>query len=269
MRSSDVQHSLNCAIAERPARKPLYLATRARLRVRAEGESLVVSRDPGGCQRFPVVRIDRIVCGARADWTGEALTLCLARGITVTWVAPGGHPIGDCTPRLARRGGFHDALELYVETPEWRFGYANWLRRQRMSVLIRFARRRLDEGNPVEPTEWEAHKREFVFKAELHSPLAPELHAWCRAAVVARLAAKGLRSRYYGYDGEALELAQDLTTLSWAGLTFRYGGLLAGTLEPEAVPMAFESGAAEREHELQDHLARLRMHVARAVDSWL
>lgn len=257
------------ATVDRPARKPLYLATRAKFRVRAEGESLVVSRDAGACQRFPVARIDRVVCGARADWTGEALALCLARGITVTWVAPDGHAIGDCTPRVARRSGFHDALESYVETPDWRFGYGNWLRRARMTVLIRWARHRLAAGNPVEPAVWEAHKREFVCKAELRSAFAPELNAWCRAAVVARLAAMGLRSRYYGYDGEAMELAEDLTMLVWAGLTFRYGDLLAGTLEPGAVPMAFEAGAAERDRELRDHLARLRMHVTRAVDSWL
>lgn len=266
-----MQNLLDGAIAnrDRPARKPLYLAARARVRVRAEGESLVVSRDASSCQRFPVARIDRVVCCARADWTGDALTLCLARGITVTWVAPGGLPIGDCTPRLARRGGFHDAIESYVETPDWRFGYGNWLRRARMRVLIQWATRRNAHGTPVQPTEWEARKREFVFKGELPSRFATEMLAWCRAVVVARLAATGLRSRYFGYDGGALELSEDLTTLLWAGLTFQYGDPMAGALEQAALPMAFEAGAAQRERELRDQLARLRMHVTRAVDAWL
>lgn len=252
-----------------PARKPLYLATRARLRVRAEGESLVVSHHPTGCQRFPVARIDRIVCGSHADWSGEALALCLSRGITVTWVGPDGHAIGDCSPRLARPSGLHSALEIYLETPEWSCGYANWLRRERMEVLIRWAQRRLARGSAVERAEWEARKREFVFNSRLESRLPAELHVWCRARVVAQLAVAGLSRRYFGYDGAPLELAEDMTTLVWADLNLESGVLAAGTWEQQALALAFEAGVADRDRRLRHHLARLNLHVARSLDSWL
>lgn len=79
----------------------------------------------------------------------------------------------------------------------------------------------------------------------------------------------GLRRRYFGYDAEPLELAEDMTTLVWAGLNLESGALMAGTWEQQALALAFEAGVADRDHWLRDHLARLNLHVARSLDSWL
>lgn len=138
-----------------------------------------------------------------------------------------------------------------------------------MAVLIRWAKQRLEQGRTVEPNEWEARRREFVYGNRLPSCLPPELHGWCRAWAVSRLAAAGLCSRYVGYDGEPLALADDITMLVCASLTLESGALMAGDMEQNVLALAFEAGVADRDRRLRGHLAQLNMHVARALDSWL
>jgi hypothetical protein len=255
--------------AETPRRKPLYLATRTPIRVAAEAESLVVRGAGNQMQRFPVARLDRIVCNRHTDWSGEALALCLRRGITVTWVDGAGCALGDCSPRLADASSLDAWLERYVESPRWTTSHGNWLRRRRMTLLVTWARARLASGFQVARDEWETLKREFVYKGVIHALLPAELHGWCHAFVVARLHSAGLHARYWGYDGTALELAEDLTALLWAAMNLDAGTLATRVSTPRTLAMAFEAGTRGNEANLRDQLAHLRLHVGRAIDAWL
>ena len=60
-----------------PARKPLYLTTPHPAGIDASGDALVLRRDGCAPQRFPLARIERIICNRNANWTGAALALCL------------------------------------------------------------------------------------------------------------------------------------------------------------------------------------------------
>lgn len=257
------------AAAEILRRKPLYLATRATIRVTAEAECLVLRGTGSQVRRFPVARLDRIVCNRHADWSGEALALCLARGITVTWLGADGRALGDCSPRLAEPSTLHAALESYLEMPRWTASYGNWLRRRRMALLIRWARGRLAAGTGISRDQWETLKREFVYKGTMQPTLTAELPGWCHALVVARLKDAGLHTRYWGYDGEALELAEDLSALLWAGMNLDWGTLMGAAREPKAQAMALEAAMDGQIERIRDHLAHLRRHVAQALDSWL
>jgi hypothetical protein len=72
------------------------------MQVGAEAESLVVRMKTGAVRRFPIARTDRIAANGNADWSGAALALCMARGVTITWIGADGQPSGDCCPRVER-----------------------------------------------------------------------------------------------------------------------------------------------------------------------
>jgi len=255
--------------AAAPPRKPLYLVARQKMQVGAEAESLVVRMKTGAVRRFPIARIDRIAANGNADWSGAALALCLARGVTITWIGADGQPSGDCCPRVARPSTLHRLVERYLEASRWPDGYGNWLRHRRMAVLVRWARRRGAEGAPVAGDEWEALKREYVYLGRVPERVPDQLFGWCRSHVAARLWTAGVQGRYWGYDGGVLELAEDLTNLLWAGLNLDAGPLLASARDTQALALAFEAGLAERDAVLGDHLAQLRRYLSRAMQSWL
>jgi hypothetical protein len=253
----------------RPPRRALYLAARAPVRVSAQDDSLVVERRPAGRQRFPAARIDRIVCNACAEWSGAALALCLRWGITVTWLDAEGRALGDCVPRFAESLPLHAALERLVELGDWPERYGNWLRRRRMGVLVRWAVARKQTGDPVLAGEWAARKREWVYNARIESALPAATAAWCRALVVARLAGAGLRPRYPGFRGQALELAEDMANLLWAELVLENGPAMIGAGSAQAAAMLFEAGVRGRIGRLYEHLGQLHRFALQALETWL
>lgn len=249
-------------------RKPLYLATSKRIRITAEGEAIAVHQTPAGLSRFPVARIARIICNRHADWSGKALALCLSRQITITWVDGGGNGIGSASPRLATPLSLHHSLEIWLEQPDWDVKHENWLRKRRMDVLLQFTARSLAAGRPFCRETFETQKREFVYNNEISSAFAPVGIGWCHALVVARLARKGLQTRYFGYDGGTLELADDLSRLLWAELNLDCGSLTVTANKERVQMLFFENWARQRQDRLIAHLAHLKRYVAQENNNW-
>ncbi len=254
--------------AATPPRRPLYLTTtRSRLRVTAAGESLVVLKEPGGRQQFPVSRIDRVVCGPRADWSGDALALCMKREVTVCWVTDGGQTLGEALPILRNPSVLHEALERFVERAGWQDLHENWRRSRRMCVLARWAADERRAGRPLPARDWEARKRTFVYGGAIEAGPFPKIPAWCRALVVRRTAEAGLRPRYWGYDATVLDLAADLTHLLLADIVLRAGSIAFGAADARTALFIFESSRSSCERGLRAHLGDLHRHVMRALDA--
>jgi hypothetical protein len=256
------------AARERLPRRALYLASRTPLRVSAQDDSLVVERRPAGRQRFPAARVDRIVCNPAAEWSGAALALCLRWGITITWLDAAGHALGDCVPRLVDTLPLHAALERLVELADWPERYGNWLRRRRMSVLVRWAIQRKQAGEAVDAAEWGERTREWVYGARLEADWAVALHGWCRSLVVARLAGAGLRTRYAGFGGHCLELAEDMSALLWAELALESGAVARAAGRSEVTALMFETAAPARVRHLHEHLGQLQRFAAQTIETW-
>jgi hypothetical protein len=259
--------------ATRPAqrampRKPLYLATRSPLRVSAQGESLLVRRPQAADQRFPVARIDRVVSNAHAEWTGEAIALCLARGVVVTWIDARGGALGHTLPRQASRATLAERIESFVESPDWAGRYANWLRAQRMRVLVRWASRRRHAGTPTTPAEWEDHKREFVYGGSAPAVFAGHVRAWLDAWVAAHLHRARLPARIWGWSGTPLELCDDLAGLLWAELNLDSGEIARAARGVREEMLLFEGWAHLHGGRIVAHLADLERFVARENESW-
>ena len=251
-----------------PARKALYLATSDPLRIDSEGEALVLRRRAVAATRHPFARIDRIVCNRHADWSGEALARCLQHGIPVTWVDGHGQLVGSAAPRLAPRHPFEILLHTYLDRPDWPARYANWLRCRRMDILVVVALRAARRNHPLAQHEFDEYKRDYVYNQHLEAVLPPIVRGWCHAFVTRRLTDLGLPGRHWGYDGQPLELADDLTGLLWAELTLECATLAAAADAPRAHALIVESWLACHPTRLPDHLARLKRHLARENAQW-
>lgn len=260
------QRKAHPAQAGSAPRKPLYLSTSQPLRVGLDGEALTLKNDTG-TQRFPLARIARIVCNRHVDWSGQALAACLTNSISITWQDGHGAALGGASPRLARPSTLHSALELYLELADWPARYGNWLRHRRMAVLCAAARRAKETGQSFTAEHFSELKREYAYRGQI-GPLFPdEGLGWCHAAAMQQLGAEQLLARYWGYDGQPLELAEDLAGLLWAAVNLDCGELpAAGT--PRSRMMFFEAWLHEHCGLLLEHLAQLARHVAQENESW-
>jgi hypothetical protein len=250
------------------ARKPLYLSASTRARITAKGAAIVVRQAPAGIYRYPVARLDRIICSRYVDWTGEAFALCLSNNITITLLDGRGAAIGSASPRLPHSVAFHSALEMWLEHADWTFRYENWLRKRRMNVLFQSTTRVVAAGRPFCRETFEKQKREYVYNGEITAAFAPIGQSWSHALVLSRLAREGLEPRYFGYDGHPLELAEDLSCLLWAELNLDCGSLPIEADSERTQMKFFESWARERHDRLEAHLANLKLHVARENKDW-
>jgi len=250
------------------ARKPLYLTTPHPAGIDASGDALVLRRDGCAPQRFPLARIERIICNRNANWTGAALALCLNEGVPIVWLDGRGHALGSTQARQTRPFAFITALETYLELPDWQKRFDNWLARRRMETLTAWAMRATLEGRGPDARHFETLKREYVYHGHHPHAFEAEGEGWCHALVVGRLHREGLQSRYWGFDGSALDLASNLASLLWAELNLDCGTLPASTARGIVAAHLFEAWARQREARLLVHLGDLKRHLAREIEAW-
>jgi len=260
---------MRCAVpAGTPARKPLYLATGVRLRILAQAESLVVQQAAKSDRRFPLARIDRIVCGSHTDWSGEALTLCMANSVTITWVSGRGDVLGQCAPSRCAAADRETRLEAFLEHPDWASRYRDWLRNRRMSVLVEWAAACSGENIAPSAAAWEERKREYVYQGVIGEVFGSEAKGWCYAWTLARVREAGLAARYWGHDASALDLADDIAGLHWAEINLAGGACVKGTSGTREGLMFFENWTRLHLARTAEHLAELNRFVARENETW-
>jgi len=251
-----------------PARKPLYLATGLRLRIIAQAESLVIQQPAKSDRRFPLARIDRVVCGSQTDWSGEALALCMANGVTITWVSGRGEVLGQCASSRRVAASREARLESFLDHPDWETRYRDWLRSRRMSVLMDWAAARAGRNAAPRAAVLERHKREYVYHAVITEVFGTEAKGWCHAWTVARLREAGLAARYWGHDASALDLADDIAGLLWAEINLAGGAIVKGASGGRDGMLFFENWTRLNGARPADHLAQLNRLVARENETW-
>lgn len=246
--------------------RTLYIVPNGNVQVSSTGEALVVSGAQGDVHRLPIARLLRVVCSERVHWSGAALGLCQNSGVPVTWLGARGEPLGHLWPARALHTDLGDALEALCGLPgDWPDIYANWLRRQRFTVLQRWQQQRAAAGQPVGDDEWQRAKRAWVYRDQIAEHLPQILSGMIAALVASRLVEQGLLPRYWCAAGCHIELAQDVTRLIWAEVNLCGGALAEAMREARDVAALFESWSTRCADMAQVHLSALRAQALREL----
>lgn len=124
--------------------KTLYLQTDKTIRVQQDGPSLLVLVDGVAPRRYPLRRVNRVVCSPAADWTGQALAACLSAGTPITFLSTSGEALGHALPNHMRFSPLSQRLEDFLARPNWKRLYENWRRAaERREIRRTLARLRL------------------------------------------------------------------------------------------------------------------------------
>jgi hypothetical protein len=250
-----------------PPRKPLHLDGRVQaIEVRLRGPALAILRGPQRLE-LPLARLARVfVCG-NVLWDAAAIGACLRHQIPIVFLDGRAQPVGSALPLAGRTSQLGELLAEWIDRPQWRAQYDDWLRAQRFRVLRLWRRRRAEAGRPVDPAEWSEAVRSFVYldEPEFASPHA----SGCYARALALLLRAGARTQYRGWDGGVLPLAADLARLADRSVALEMG-TVAAALDSEAAlkARAAEGAAAEVDELLLDLLARLRRRAAEWIEPW-
>ncbi|MFP4684113.1 MAG: CRISPR-associated endonuclease Cas1 [Ectothiorhodospira sp.] len=246
-----------------PARKPLYLLEGPR-EVTARDTSLAVRNGPQ-VTNLPLSRLDRILSGLQVTWSGEALRACLGFGIPITWVDGSGHPLGTLNPPPACAGTMADAIQRYLDRPEWTESYIHWLKHRRMDVLQSWRNALSRRGHPPPARILESIKRDFVYADHIPNHFPDESLGWCYGVVEQRLNKEGLQPYYWGYGGAPLPLAEDIARLLWAELNL-HCGTLPGQVQTLAEALVFfENWVQKNAARVHHHLGDLKRHIRTEV----
>lgn len=248
-------------------RKPLQLDGRVRaIDVHAAGPALAIARG-GRNFNVPLTRIARVIVRGRVHWDSAALALCLRQCVPIVFLDAHARPAGAALPLVAHTGVLDELMCSFVERSDWQHRYDNWLRSQRLRVLLRWRRERARGGRPIDRAEWAEQVRAFVYLGEpaLASPRAGAAYA----LVLAVMLRAGVRTQYRAADGGTLALASDLAAMLDRRLALACG-TLASRLE-RFEPLAAQAGAAASdEHQalVVELLERLRRCFADLIEPW-
>lgn len=245
-----------------PGARALYLGSKEPKHIAATSEALVVTNTQRQVQRFPVIRIARIVSNRLVNWSGEALMLCMDRGIPITWLTPQGQAIGSAHPLRRAHLDSGTALELMVETNAGLQTYRHWLNGRRLSVLISWAQQRACE---LTPQEWEQAKQQWVYSATITEHLPAALKAHCLAWTEAQLYRHSLQAQYFTEDGNSIDLDQDLNQLLWGDMNLNTGNLTDTLDTAREQTDFFERWIARNGSTLLLHLQSLYRTARRAL----
>lgn len=250
-------------IAPAPGARTLYLATGGKKRVTCNDESLVVTNDRKQTYRYPLLRVARVVSSTAVDWSGEAMALCLRRGVGIAWIDGRGQPLGISYPQARENTSFATALELMVELPEGELRYRHWQRARRMEVLVRWGRIQ----HTLSPKQWEAAKCEWVYAGKYMTHLPVLLRAHCLAYVGAQLAHHNLPPVLWNAQAQRIDLDEDLCELLWAEMNLGAGSLADTANEDQCATALFERWNARNACAFVLHIHSLQRLAMKALTS--
>lgn len=246
-----------------PGARALYLGRKEHKRVACTAEALVVSNARGQTLRYPLNRVARVVCSVEStDWTGSALALCMRAGIGIAWTDARGAPLGTAYPASTKSRSFSNLLELMLEDPTGLAHYGDWFKSRRMRVLMQWARH---SDQPVAPVDWEALKRDWVYRNIYAARLTVRLHGHCMAHVSAQLGAHGLPPLLIGPQAQTLRLDHDLSQLLWVQMNLETTLVVDDSLGDREITTLFESWITRNGATLLLHLNSLQ-RCARRVN---
>ena len=242
-------------------RKPLYIVARDRVQIRANEAFLVVQPDAHPVRYFAFARLDRIICHAGVDWSGEALTRCLQHRVTISWLTGRGELLGYCIPRVTSHEPFHHCMERFAGLPSASVRWENWFRHRRMFVLSAWAESKAKCGAPVAEQTFRELTRGFVYRQEPILQLSAELLGPFQSYIVARLARERVECSYRGRNDTTINLLEHLTLLLWGHANLDAGSLASKIQERKIQWQFLEAWQKDHFATLDEHFVNLKLFL--------
>lgn len=249
-------------------RQPLYVGGAERWRARLSHGALELVHERLPPRRFPLARIDRVICRPTVDWSGEALVACLRHGIPVLFEDGRGTTLGYALPAVEEHEGLHFCLQRFAAGPDAVASFDNWLRHRRSEVLATWWADYFTRNPGSRGDLYASLKRRFVYRGEVHAVLTATLRPQCEAWVLAALRAVGALPVYITENGGSLMVLWELTTLVWGHINLESGALAMIAAEPQLQLEFLEVWFAMRADVLQQHLRTLQRFLLEALRPW-
>ena len=190
-------------------RHTLHLGESKPVKVHSDRQALLVQPEGSALARVPLARIERIISGPLAEWSGAALAACAEACIGVAFAGKNGMACASLAPVLQTSGRLDAELTLFAESPNAESAWRDGVRSLRSRLLneIWAANQRAQEG-----AVWEEQRRSFVYQGSQAARHSMGVSAHSHAAVCAQVHREGLQLRYPTRGGRWIELACDLST---------------------------------------------------------
>ncbi len=253
------------------ARRPLYVRATGRTFVDLDGPALLVRAQNRADALYPLARVSRVISSASVEWRARALAACLEHGIPVVLTGTEDTPVGYVLPAVRASSRLSRELEEFVDRPDWRERYADWLRAERMRVFAQWQRSREEAGKPLAQDTLREIKRRYVYLDERPEILAPDglIAAAIRAAAAERLHKAGLRAAYWGFRGEALQLLEDVSRLLELALQLEWQGLgEAARFEGPAILRVFHAFVFSLTALCEAIIGHLHRYLKSLLEEW-
>ena len=251
-----------------PPRQPLYINGTVRWRVETRHGALELAAEGRALRRFPLGRVDRVICGPGVDWTGEALFECLKWGVTVLFENGRAQAVGYALPAVAQGEPLHQCLMLFAGVPEAHVQFENWLRHRRMEVVARWWEGYVAAHPSTTGYYYDEVKRQFVYWAEVLPRLNESLRVLCEARALAELRRAGALPAYDLADDLQLAVLDEITTLVWGQINLESGALAVMAAERLLQVSFLEAWFEQNALVLSRHLSALKLFVVEALRPW-
>jgi hypothetical protein len=192
----------------RAARHTLYFGQTQAVRLDADRQALLVQPEGANTARVPLPRIERIVSGPLADWSGAALLACAETGVPVAFASRRGSACASLSPLQQVSGVLDAELTLFAESPNADAAWRDGLRALRCRLLRQLW---ADNGSDPAGPLWEEQRRAFVYQGAQHARRTLGVDARCYALVSSQLRQQGVQLRYPTRAGRWIEAALDLS----------------------------------------------------------
>lgn len=248
-------------------RKPLQLDGRMHsISLRAAGPALAIARSEREIT-VPLARIARVIVRGRVHWDSAAVALCLQHRVPIVFLDGSSTPVGAALPLVADTGTLDELMSAFVDRSDWQYRYDNWLRSQKLRMLLQWRDERARRGYPVSRAEWTDEVRRFVYLAEAEFAGARAGAAY--ALVLDVLLRAGTRTQYRAFGDTTLALAADIAAIVDRRMMLACGSM-GRQLEGFEALAARAGAAASAEHEVfvLELLDRLRRCVADLLEPW-
>ena len=257
-------HIANAPLAPSPCSgaRALYLGSATAKSATATADALVITSALSATRRYPAARLARVVSSTSVNWSGDALALCMVRGISIAWLGSHGQVIGNAVPQKRGRMSASTALQVLLDSATGQQHYQDWLRSRRMQVFQHWL--------GAQDASLSLHavmevKRSWVYASEHSVHLPATLQGLCLAYVSAQLASHSLPLVMWTSNSQPVDIDEDLCGLLWAEMNLCSGNLADALRHQQSEVPLFESWSARNASALLLHINSLQRCAQRAL----